>query len=242
MIRGSRRIHACLLIAVLVCGVRAAAAPADPLADLDAPDYAVRLAATESLLTDSTLTLDRVRQWLGGDLSLEQRHRLLGVARHLIYRRVAQQADADAEPDPDKPAIALGIDFLPRQISALTPDEPQGAIVVRTLPGLPAHGRLRPDDRIVALNGKRLDEQPDEMTLPKLLAELPVDQPVRLGVLRAGEPMTVSFSPARHAQLMALYDSRSGLRPQARAAWERFLASIDSHPAGEPEAQALISP
>jgi len=273
-----------LLLLPVVCGV--ASLRADPLADLDSPDYAVRTAATEAMLRDDALTPQQVGAWLRGDLSLEQRHRLIAVAKHVVLRDFA----AALKPADVAPRLALGFELFPTTVpdpdGRIAPDdeapamagrlavvppldaelnvrmrladgrEPmfvppggEGAVaggvvsggavsggvrmthavlVVTTLPGLPAHGRLRAGDLIVALNGKPVHPQLAQVRFADLIAAFPAGQPVTLGVLRDGEAVNVVVPPATFGVLEQLYDSQpSRLCDAAAERWRRFLASVE---------------
>ncbi len=79
-----------LLFAALPALAAAEPSPAQRqlVADLDSPDYTTRLTATESLLIDETLTPDALAELAPLAVSLEQKHRLLGIARHHALRQL----------------------------------------------------------------------------------------------------------------------------------------------------------
>jgi len=157
-----------LFAAALLAGAAARASAATDysaaLNHLDSNDFQVREAATERLLADDDLTFDEVRRLYNQATTLEQRQRLLLVARHHSLREVAAVFAERAARDPDLQdarAGALGV-----QTDAVTAEElpelNRPAIrVSHRLAGFPAFAVLKRDDLIIAVNGVTLSQEAD---------------------------------------------------------------------------------
>lgn len=131
---------------------------ADRIADLNHPDYATRQDATDALLCDDRLDLDAlaaVAYATGQPLTPEARQRLLSIARHHTLQNLRLRSF---------PADGQGSIGIVQAVRAEPlPDQPKPEVyvlVTSVLPGFPAYGRLRPLDRITALNGQRIPEPP----------------------------------------------------------------------------------
>lgn len=277
-----------ILLLALLLACTPATLRADRLADLDSPDYVVRVAATESLLTDDSLTPEQVRGWLNSDLTLEQRHRLMSVARHVVLRDFVAEHNSAEEQTP----IRLGFELDPRPALIVDPDGKiahrdqtpqtlqtpitnraaamprldgarmtveielpdgqrqflirrageldmpgvdssivglsQAVLVVRTLPGMPAHGRLRAGDLIVAVNGQAVHPQLTRgVSFADFVATLPPGEPVDVEVLRDGHPTHLTVPTTNHHALTFLYENQpAAFTTPAASAWQHFLDSV----------------
>ena len=120
---------------------------ASDLADLDNDHYAIRQLASRRLLADNSLSLDSIAQGYAAATTLEQKHRLMEVARHHFIRTIRREVFA-GEP---LGSIGISIASVP---AGSEPGLGKPAIrVLATLPGFPAYPLLQSGDLITAVNG-----------------------------------------------------------------------------------------
>jgi hypothetical protein len=115
---------------------------------LDAPDFATRRQATQTLIATERFNRHQMYAALDRmDLSPEQRHRLVTV----IYHRLVE-----------RPRGALGI----RMEWVRSDIDDGGEIrIIQLIPGLPAIDYLQLDDRITHVDGQRLQQRDDLLVL-----------------------------------------------------------------------------
>ncbi|MEO1236257.1 MAG: PDZ domain-containing protein [Planctomycetota bacterium] len=223
MKRASNRLRGQTLgVAVLLAAVASASAddrdptPADLVADLGHPDYAVRQAATDALLIDPSLTPDELAALAPPDAGPEVRHRLLGVARHHFLRRLRLETFPA-----DGPASLGVVQSAQNPTPTDQPDTPAYVLVTRVLPGFPATGRLRPFDRVLALDGRPL--LPDQ-NFPELMRRYRAGQQVVVTVERADQTLDLAVPLANKAALVEMYAQPGhGLTPVFGRRWEHVL-------------------
>lgn len=210
----------------------AAADPATPLAhhvaQLNNPDYAQRAAATDALLLHSTLDLSQLARAAGHDLAPEARQRLLYIAHHHTVQRLrhthfpAQGAGSIgilqsvlADPLPPAPARPGARTAPPPRVG------PTYALVTGVLPGFPACGKLRPLDRIVALDGEDLAGPAVPNAFQSLLAPYAAQDTITLTVIRDGTTRNVSLTLANRAALSGIYaPPNHTLHPRFAQEWD----------------------
>ncbi|MEM8737184.1 MAG: PDZ domain-containing protein [Planctomycetota bacterium] len=203
------------LLVVWSVGATAALDPEAVVAELEHPDYEVRQLATDRLLVDETLTPADFAALAEAAGSPESRHRLLGVARHHTLRRLRRQVFPA-----DGPA-SLGVSQPTVQNVNRDPNAATQVVILRVLPGFPAHGRLRPYDRVVALDGQAFHESPG-MLFSDHIRRYRAGQEVRLTVKRGGETLDVVTPLANSTALVAMYvQPRLDLAPAFQRAWDR---------------------
>jgi hypothetical protein len=194
----------------------------DVIDDLDNGDFAVRRLATERLLTDESLALEQIRAWLARDLTLEQTRRLLNVARHHVLLNTL--ASESVREEPAQP-IALGFRHQPGA-HLNEQDQPIGAIlVIATLPGLPAHGRLRPGDLLMRINDQTFPRNVRFQDFAKHITQLPAAKPLAIDLIRDGQPIYLTLPVSSLAIMTRLYNEQSKLREPYARAWQAFLAA-----------------
>ena len=211
---------------------------ADPAVDLAArltalndPDYATRAAATDALLRDDRLSLGDLAAAANAaePLPPETRERLLYVARHHTVRGlrnrlfpaegrgsigIVQAVQSDPLPPENAEPAPRGRAAVPQRTG------PPYALVTGVLPGFPACGRLRPQDRIVALDGQPLDGPSNPTTFQSMLAPLEAGHTIILTVVRDGETLRVPLILANRAALAGLYvPPNHSLHPRFAAEW-----------------------
>jgi hypothetical protein len=189
---------------------------ADPalVAQLDDPDYGTRLAATQTLLTDDTLTPERLAAWVPAAPSVEQRHRLLRVAEHHTLRRLQEQR-FEVE---GRGSMGVVQTVKDRDDAG---DARSYALVTRVLSGFPAAGRLRPLDRIVALDGEPIPGPADARAFEAMMRRYEAGHELSLTVERGGQTLTVSIPLINSRALAAFYQPPAfGLHAPYQEAWE----------------------
>lgn len=202
--------------------------PAARVAALNAPDYAIRADAADALLRDDTLDLAALAAAAGNDPPPETRERLLYVVRHHTVRRLR---DAHFPPD-GRGSIGIVQSVQADPLPHAAPDPRSGrkapapgtgppyALVTGVLPGFPACGRLRPRDRIVALNGRAIAGPAEPTTFQSMLDPFAAGDTVTLTVLRGGTSRSVSLTLANRAALAGIYPPPSHtLHPRFADEW-----------------------
>jgi hypothetical protein len=162
-------------------------APAEPaapapdalalLAQLDDDDYATRERAGRVLASDPGLTLvdlERLIQRTG--LSAEQHARLLMAARDRFIR---------------SPRPALGVQFDNTRADR--------TVVSQVFPRFPAAAVLKPNDEIVAIDGRRLTGGWSEVR-PRIISRDPGEN-LRLEIVRDGERLSIDAPLGRYSDL-----------------------------------------
>lgn len=197
------------------------AAPAiDPdaalLAALSSPDFDEREAATRGLLTDEQRDLPSLQRLWNEASTVEARHRLLGVIRHLF---LVEQAQA-MFPAGGRGAIGVSHRTLSEAAGPMT-----GAQVVTTLPGFPGHAYLQAGDVITAVEGRPLRAGEGVEVLSERVQQLEQGQVVSLSVWRDGRGREVAFPLGSMNALVAMYGGQGLGEPFASrlAAMERGL-------------------
>ena len=190
----------------------------DVLAQLGNESYAVRQAATERLLVDPTLGLDTLAQWSSRELSPEQQHRLLRVARHHTLRQM-RLAEFPAE----GPGSIGVVQSAQTQPEGGDPALHRGVMITQVLPGFPGEGRLRVGDRIVAINGVAIEEGPAKGELFQArMRRFFAGQVIGLSVLRNGETLEVAVPLVNGAALPQMYPPQQfKLAPRFAEGWQQ---------------------
>ncbi len=203
---------------MVVCG-GVSAQPVDArVAALDSADYSDRVEATEALLIDATLDAATLRGWYDDAASPEVRQRLLAVLRHRVVTGLREARFGGGGPG------SLGVVYRVEPLAegvAMDGDEltREGARVLRTLPGFPAEGVLRPGDRIVAVDGRNVRGR-GQRGLEEELKRSGAGDTVRLFVMRGERGLTLPVTLASSRALAAMYDPLDiSLRPEFDAAW-----------------------
>ena len=220
----------------LVVWMVAVAAPAwaassaeEILQMLGSPDYARRQAASDALLADRTLADDALVSLYGAARTREQRHRLLAVARHNLLRR-ARLARNHKKGE----AGSIGIAHEGRISSSLPGLNRPAVMVVRTLPGFPAHERLRSGDLILAVDGHQLVENGRPAFLrqefPVRIRSKKAGQTVRLSIFRNQRAFDVVLPLATGRALEEMYPQDIGyvLADPYRSQWMRLRARLEA--------------
>ncbi|MEO0513722.1 MAG: PDZ domain-containing protein [Planctomycetota bacterium] len=205
------------------------AQPRDTLLDdLDHDDYDVRREATESMLLDETLTTDRLAAWYALADSLEAQQRLLIVARHHFLREL--RLERFPGEGPGSIGVVQSIQVAPPPPNADGRDDGPNArpparattfaLVTRVLDGFPAAGRLRPLDRVVAVDGQTLGGPGNNQRFEDLMRRYRANQSITLTVQRDGQTVDVVITLANGNALGAMYAFPDfGLTADFEPAW-----------------------
>jgi len=176
------------------------------LARLGDDRYAVREAISDQLLCDVEIAAARIDRLYAAADSLEQRHRLLRIARHHLLRNVRN------EQYPGGQQGSLGVSIKEVEQSQL-PEVGQASIyVARTYPGFPAFEKLRVGDLILSIEGQKPANQTGiEIVkfLQNKIIEHQAGELVKLVVRREGENFEMQIMLANMDALKGMYDSRT---------------------------------
>lgn len=188
---------------------------------LDAKDYFIRQQATDQLLQDKALTLGRLKHLYSRATSLEQRHRLLNVARHWLLRQAAKEAF----PPPGTGALGLSHRALP---AGAAPGLDRAAVeVLATLPGFPAYAWLHPGDLITGINGRPLTADTTAEGFRLAIQNLQDGDAISLNVHRRGKDLTVRFTLGSGMALGAMYiPGNLQLTPDFLAKWAALRQTL----------------
>jgi hypothetical protein len=110
--------------------------------------------------------------------------------------------------------------------SAQDYDSPMGprasALVTRVLPGFPAMGRLRTQDRILAVDDQTLDIPANAGQFTAMMRRYPAGHPLRLTIDRGGQIMDVVVPLANGEALANFYAAPEfRLHPPYREVWRQ---------------------
>lgn len=215
--------------AALVCAQDDTAPPVRDdsavLTALDHEDYRVRQEQTRAMLMDDSLTADDIDRMYQQAESVEQRHRLLRVARHhLIQRLIAERFGDQAGPG------SMGLTHHVVEVNDPQTASPRkGVMVVMTLPGFPAYASLEPGDVIINFAGESI---PDKMTpaqFQNLIKSHQSNEQIGLTVLRNGVAVDVPFRLSHNQALSTVYDtSEVTLAEPYQGLWEAERQRIES--------------
>ncbi len=212
------------------------------LAQLDDDEYFVRQAATRRLLTDETLTQEDLDRLFLASESLEQRHRLLRVARHHLLRRmIAQRFNGPA--DPGSMGLSHVVVHLPADEDGGEPRA--GVMAALTLPGFPAYALLEPGDVIIEFDGQPIPGKMLGAAFPNMIRSRQAGQDIWLTVFRNGETERIRFRLGNGLALSEVYGTKSvALNEPYRQAWQTQRARMEGlvNDREEPDADATDSP
>lgn len=198
---------------------------AGDLAALGDADYAKRHAATRKLLADETVTPLKIADVFPKAESVEQKHRLMTIARHHLLR-LARQRDYPISPLAAAQGVpgALGLTHGPVTSDEL-PQLKQSAVRVRrTLPGFPAHAVLEAGDLILEVAGNAIPAGLSSDRISNHFGDairmIPAGQSVPLKIQRNGQLVDVKVTLGPLDALSGMY--RPELRSDYARAWTRF--------------------
>ena len=188
----------------------------------------MRQEATQRLLADNRLTLDALAAGYARAATLEQKHRLLEVARHHFLRTVCQEVFAGEALG----SIGIAISGVPL---GSQPGLDKPAIRVQnTMPGFPAYPLLQSGDLITAVNGRTPAETDTvngtDLEFKRLIfAAAQTGRPITLTVMRDGQSRQISVEPGGQRSLNTLYDFRTGqLSEPVQEQWNRYQKYLES--------------
>lgn len=219
-------------VVLLWLGVHAFAEPASTVIEgLSDQDYEVRRAATELLLLDESLTTPQLAAWYALADQPEAQQRLIIVARHHFLRELRLERFPTA--GPGSIGVVQSIQVAPIKpnadgredgVNARPPARPSTfALVTRVLDGFPASGRLRPLDRVVAVDGKLLGGPGNNQRFEDLMRRYQANQPITLTVERDNETVDVVIQLANGNALGNMYAfPEFGLTADFDRAWVQY--------------------
>lgn len=199
------------------------------LAALGDADYARRHEAMRRLLADESLSTAQIARAFHKAESVEQKHRLMSLARHHLLRE-ARNRDfpmAAAVGFQNIPG-ALGLTHGPVTSEELPQLNQSGVRVRRTLPGFPAHAALEVGDLVLAIENNPI---PAGFTADQIsrhfgdaIQMVAAGDTVKLQVQRDGKVIDVKVRLAPHAALGGMYQPE--LRSNYEKLWTRFRDDV----------------
>ncbi|MAE65387.1 MAG: hypothetical protein CMJ18_14035 [Phycisphaeraceae bacterium] len=204
---------------------------AGQLEALGSEKYEARTEATVRLLADTSISEDTIVQMYARATSVEQRERLLDIARHHLLRRLRIKLSPGSEDG------SIGIYPAPMPRQALRKLRQPAIQVRRTLPGFPAYERLQAGDLILEIDGRRLGQKangPDlSIQFVQMIKAKKAGRRIRLSILRYDQPKTVIVELAGRSALEAIYPEHRmimrargqplpGLAAPAAVSWKRL--------------------
>lgn len=206
------------------------------LAELGSDDYATRVRATARLLADDELESSRLAELYAAAETLEQRHRLIDVARHHTIRRMRQRIFERADE-----RGSLGVNFALIRPADLPRLERSAIMVVRPLAGFPAYPHLQPGDLIVGVNGNPMPRHMMTEDFRDMIQRHPRGERITLTIDREGERLEKRIALASIQALNSVYfhspaHMQPRLSPIFREAWESAREQLVAH---GPTPQAL---
>lgn len=233
---------ACLLLCLLITTGHAQAQGASTgddgavLAALDDDGYGTRQAMTHALLMDNTLTPKDIDRLYTLSTTLEQRHRLLRVARHHMIRRMVVQRFHELE----GPG-SMGLTHHVVEVNDPDTGVPRhGVMVVLTLPGFPAYATLEPGDVIIEFAGEPIPDRMSATDFQNLIKSHQVNEQIELKLLRNGVPTVVPFTLSHNRALGTVYDtSEVTLSEPYGSRWRAERSRIEALADSEAEPSSL---
>jgi C-terminal processing protease CtpA/Prc len=203
---------------------------------LNDDDFRVRQAETRRLLSDEALTQGDLNHLYSSSSTLEQRHRLLLIARHHMISRLMQERLGDqAGPG------SMGLSHQVVQVTVPGEASPRtGVLVVMTLPGFPAYALLEPGDIIVDFAGEPIPQNMTPTQFQQTIKTFQNGQSVGLVVVRDGAAEHILFRLGPGQGLGEVYDTGGvTLKEPYETSWAtlrtEMRALVGEHDAVEPE-------
>ena len=200
---------AVLIFAVSVIGLSVVArADSGLVEDLADEDYEVRQAATDALFLDESLTVEQLAGWYAEAKAPEVRQRLIAIGRHHFLRqtRLARFPEAGA----GSLGVVQSMQISPVDVNVPSEDEEDPrpityALVTQVLDGFPASGRLRPLDRVGAVDGQILGGGANNQRFEDLMLRYRANQNLTLTVQRNDDTIDVVIPLANSDALASMY-------------------------------------
>ncbi|MFW6336182.1 MAG: hypothetical protein ACOC3G_03545 [Phycisphaeraceae bacterium] len=171
------------------------------LRSLASPSYEQRVAATQRLMDTDFADTPRLEKALAASDSVEVQHRLMRVMRHRAV--MAMRDDVD---NPEGGSLGVRFESAPAHT---VPNQLQPGIrIVLTLPGFPAYEKLRAGDIVTTLNGQPLSRRDPASDFADTIGSYPRGQSLELGVVRNGELLSLTVTPASSQALRQLIASQ----------------------------------
>ncbi|MEZ6190320.1 MAG: PDZ domain-containing protein [Phycisphaerales bacterium] len=190
---------------------------------LNDDDFRVRQAETRRLLADDALTQDDLNHLYSSSSTLEQRHRLLLIARHHMISRLMQERLGDqAGPG------SMGLSHQVVQVAVPGEASPRtGVLVVMTLPGFPAYALLEPGDIIVDFAGEPIPQNMTPTQFQQTIKTFQNGQSVGLVVIRDGAAEDILFRLGPGQGLGEVYDTGGvTLKEPYETSWSNLRANM----------------
>lgn len=195
------------------------------VADLGAEDFEIRRSATDALLLDDSLTVEQLAGWYASADDPEVRQRLRVVARHHFLQKMRLERFPGEGPGSIGVVQSMQISLPDLNADDQAPGAGRPttfALVTRVLDGFPASGRLRPLDRVVALDGQALGGGANNQRFEDLMRRYRSGQTLTLTVLRNGDSLDIAIPLANGNGLGAMYAfPEFGLTADFDQAWNQ---------------------
>ncbi|MEM9418515.1 MAG: PDZ domain-containing protein [Planctomycetota bacterium] len=220
------RIYAGVMCGLLLWASGLVQAVADEalIAQLAAEDYEARQTATDALRLDDSLTTEQLAAWYAEAAQPEVRQRLISVARHHFLQDMAEESFPD-----EGPGLIGMVKSNPMIIPPPLDADPANrrnqpaqtySLVTQVLDGFPASGRLRPLDRVMAIDGQTFAGGAQNANFEQLMLQYQAGDTLTLTVVRNGEPLDIELTLGNGNALNAMYASPNfGLAPEINTAW-----------------------
>ena len=221
------------------------------LARLADSEFLVREQATEALMLREDFHQADLHRALGRATHPERRNRLIRIAKHRFFQRLASQF-----PEVPQDRGALGIrlspdnQIEPTRFVVYDADHRQlpntAMVIVQTIPGFPAFVHLRPGDQVLQVNGLKLNECLTDTDFVARLMPLHQNERLKLQVRRGKRVFEVTLAMGSYTRLINLTQAvqYGGGQPveggdmfSAYPPWQEYLrrwVRPDSHGPGEP--------
>lgn len=188
--------------------VAGAAAPPEPLDEtgrmlraLDSADATERNAGTEWLMAMEGVKVERLEEALSAADSVEVQHRLMRILRHRAVRSMFAEIE-------NREGGSLGVRYEPAPAHTVAHQRQPGVRIVLTLPGFPAHEKLRAGDVILTINGEPLSRRNPSTDFANSISGHPPGEPLEIEFVRSGAHERVTLPLAPRQALQRVYSSR----------------------------------
>ena len=180
------------------------------VANLDHRDLETRERATAQLMVHKGVDETQLRRAFSQRSSSERRNRLIRVAQHRFYARIAASYPKIRD---ERGALGIRLSKGPGTAGpteyVLYPSQdrslPSPALVIaQTIPGFPAFVHLRAGDKVIQINGKPFSDALTDQDFIARLAPLKMDEQIKLRVIRDGETQDVTLRMGSYTQLTNL--------------------------------------
>ena len=196
----------CWLALPLAATLATEPSPDSLLDALASPSHETREQASQTLLNSNQLTVNTLRSMFARAKSPEQRHRLIRAAEHRLLsdlRRSIGNGNGEG---------ALGVTHRSIRRGQLPELKRAAIMILDTLPGFPAHGKLKPGDLIISIGDEPIPANytANQVSLRfvKIVRKHKADQVIQLNILRDTRKIAVEIRLANLSALSEMYSPK----------------------------------